>query len=63
MATHSIILAWRIPRTEEPGRYSPWGHKESDTTATQQSSQVQSTLLLALSLIVTFLWSLPPVFN
>ena len=24
-ATHSSILAWRIP-------YSPWGHKESDTT-------------------------------
>ena len=22
MATHSSILAWRIPRTEEPGR--PW---------------------------------------
>ena len=20
MATHSIILAWKIPRTEEPGR-------------------------------------------
>ena len=32
IATHSIILAWRIPRTEEPGRYSPWGCKESDTT-------------------------------
>ena len=31
MATHSSILAWRIPWTEEPG-YSPWGHKESDTT-------------------------------
>ena len=32
-ATHSIILAWRIPWTEEPGGlYSPWGHKESDTT-------------------------------
>ena len=31
MAIHSSILAWRIPRTEEPGRlYSPWGHKESD---------------------------------
>ena len=27
MATHSSILAWRIPRTEEPGWYSPWGHK------------------------------------
>ena len=33
MATHSGILAWRIPWTEEPGRlYSPWGHKELDTT-------------------------------
>jgi len=31
MATHSSILAWRIPWTEEPGVYSPWGHKESDT--------------------------------
>ena len=33
MATHSSILAWRMPWTEEPGGvYSPWGHKESDTT-------------------------------
>ena len=32
MATHSSILAWRIPWTEEPGGYSPWGCKESDTT-------------------------------
>ena len=32
MATHSSILAWRIPWTEEPGRKAPWGHKESDTT-------------------------------
>ena len=32
MATHSGILAWRIPWTEEPGGYSPWGHKESDIT-------------------------------
>jgi len=28
MATHSSILAWRIPWTEEPGGLSPWGHKE-----------------------------------
>ena len=28
MVTHSSILAWRIPWTEEPGRlHSPWGHK------------------------------------
>ena len=27
-ATHSSILAWRIPRTEESGGlYSPWGHR------------------------------------
>ena len=33
MATHSSILAWRIPWTEEPGGlYSPWDCKESDTT-------------------------------
>ena len=32
-ATHPSILAWRIPRREEPGRAtSPWGHKESGTT-------------------------------
>ena len=32
MATHSSVLAWRIPWTEESGGYSPWGRKESDTT-------------------------------
>ena len=31
-ATHVSFLAWRIPWTEEPGGYSPWGHKESDMT-------------------------------
>ena len=30
-ATRSSILAWRIPWTV----YSPWGHKESDTTEQQ----------------------------
>ena len=35
MTTHSSVLAWTIPWTEEPGRlhtYSPRGHKESDPT-------------------------------
>ena len=27
MATHSSILAWRIPWTEKSGEYSPLGHK------------------------------------
>ena len=31
-ATHSSILAWRIPWTEEPGRYSPQGGKELSMT-------------------------------
>ena len=33
MATHSSILAWKIPWAEEPGGlYSPWCLKELDTT-------------------------------
>ena len=33
MATHSSILAWRIPWTEEPGGlHSPQGRTESDMT-------------------------------
>ena len=31
-ATHSSTLAWRIPRTEEPGRLQSMGRKELDTT-------------------------------
>ena len=32
MATHSNILAWRIPWTESMDGYSPWGHTELDMT-------------------------------
>ena len=32
MATHSSILAWKIPRTEQPGRLQSMGSQESDTT-------------------------------
>ena len=32
MATHSSILAWRIPWTEEVGGLQSTGCKESDTT-------------------------------
>ena len=31
MATHSSILAWRMPWTEEPGRLQSMGPQESDT--------------------------------
>ena len=30
LATHSGILAWEIPWTEEPGGLQSQGHKESD---------------------------------
>ena len=30
MATHSSILAWKIPWREKPGSYSPRGHEELD---------------------------------
>ena len=32
MATHSSILAWRIPWTEEPSGLQSMGSQESDTT-------------------------------
>ena len=32
MATHSSILAWRIPWTEKPGRLQSMGRKELDMT-------------------------------
>ena len=32
MAIHSSVLAWKIPRTENPGGLQSWGCKESDTT-------------------------------
>ena len=32
MATHSSILAWRIPWTEKLGGLQSTGRKESDTT-------------------------------
>ena len=32
MATHSGVLAWRIPGTGEPGGLPSMGLQESDTT-------------------------------
>ena len=31
MASHSSILAWRIPQTEEPGGLQPLGSQQSRT--------------------------------
>ena len=45
MATHSSILAWRIPRTDEPGGLQSWAQKELDTTEQLTlSMQIQMAL-------------------
>ena len=47
MANHSSTFAWEIPWTEEPGGYSPQGHKESDTTE-QLNTGLNQTLFKGL---------------
>ena len=58
MATHSSILAWRIPWTEEPGRLQFIGPQKSwtqlkDLACTHKIKNVSTTLLyhMAKSLI------------
>ena len=45
MATHSSVLAWRIPRTEAPGRLQSIGSK-SQTCLQRLSSSIMSKLCL-----------------
>ena len=47
MATHSRILTWRIPCTEEPGGLPSVGRKESDIT---------EQLTLALLKVIKYIW-------
>ena len=52
MATHSSVLAWRIPGTEEPGRLPSLGshrvrHDWSDLTATSATrSQLANRIVI-----------------
>ena len=50
MATHSSILAWRIPGQRSPVGYSPWGHKAPDTTEqiTLSDHLVAQTLIVGI---------------
>ena len=50
MATHSGILAWRIPWTV----YSPWPHKESDTTEQLSLSFFLSSLTVLLHCLFVY---------
>ena len=48
MATHSSILAWRIPRTKEPGRLQSIGHKELDTSEVTEHARSHACIALGL---------------
>ena len=46
MATHSSILAWRIPWTEEPGGLQSMGSKESNMTeATEHIAYAEAVMM------------------
>ena len=45
MTAHSSILAWKIPWTEQPAGYSPWGRKESDMTEHNEHIQYLNNML------------------
>ena len=55
MATHSSILAWRIPWTKEPGGLQSWGRKESDTT---EQLRTHSHYYISISSYPFFLYSI-----
>ena len=57
MTTHSSILAWRIPWTEEPGGYSRWGRKESNMTEQLSLSNLERHMS-SVEQLRFLLWSL-----
>ena len=42
MEIHPSILAWRIIEQRSLVGYSPWGHKELDTTEVPEYSRITS---------------------
>ena len=60
MATHSSILSWRIPCTEEAPGYSPWGRKRIGHCWVHSSglfsSQFRSSTKKIVSLLIDILF-------
>ena len=44
MATHTSILAWKIPWTKEPGGLQSMGYKESDMTEATEHAHMKHPL-------------------
>ena len=65
MATHSSVLAWRIPGTEEPDWLPSMGshrvgHDWSDSSSNSSSNiNVSLVCLFVLSQIILYIWRLP----
>ena len=57
MATHSSILAWEIPWTEEPGRLQSMGLQDLDTTQRLNGSNNKIEALMSVFVIL-----FPPYF-
>ena len=49
MATHSSVLAWKIPQKRNLAGYSPWGCKVSGTTKQLTQTGTMNLMLLGLS--------------
>ena len=54
MATHSSILAWRIPWTEEPGNIQSMGSQELDMTEATEHACIHRGFSLCLPGIYYF---------
>ena len=62
MAANSSILAWKIPRTEEPGSYSREGHRASDVTHWLSRDILDNICLSDMSFADIFSWFLVYLF-
>ena len=45
MTTHSSILAWRIPWTEEPGRLQSMGSQRINTTGAAEHTDIHTVVV------------------
>ena len=55
MATHSSILAWEVPQTEEPGGLQSMGSQESDRTE-PLSTHAHGPCLFSVGLRPCWVW-------
>ena len=59
MATHSSVLAWRIPGPGEPGGCRLWGRTEWDTTEATWQQQQQQEYIGPSSPLKADVWLVP----